>query len=126
MNWLGRIFTWWDGPTIGTQLFTWRKGTEVGRDGEGNIYYRSADGRRRWVIYNGPAEASRVPADWHLWLHGRDVPPPSERPIPTRSWEKPHVPNLTGSDEAYVPSGALTRGGLRARATGDYEAWVPE
>lgn len=128
MNWLGRIFTWWDGPTVGTWLFTRRHGVEVGRDAEVNVYYRSRDGKRRWVVYNGPAEASRVPADWHVWLHGagRDVRPPSERPIPAKRWEKPHAPNPTGTELAYVPSGALSRGGLRPRATGDYEAWVPE
>ena len=26
--------------------------------------------RRRWVLYRrGPVEASRVPPEWHAWLH---------------------------------------------------------
>lgn len=124
MGLLKRIFTWWDGATIGTQLFTWRAGEKVGSDAAGNVYYRARKGDRRWVIYNGPAEASRVPPEWHLWLHhASDTPGDAE--IPVKAWEKPHVPNLTGSDAAYVPSGALSAGGRRAAATGDYEAWTP-
>jgi NADH:ubiquinone oxidoreductase subunit len=41
-------------------------------------------------------------------------------------WEKDYVPNLTGTPSAYRPAGALERGGVRAAATGDYEAWTPE
>ncbi len=126
MKLLKRIFTWWDGATIGTQLFTARVGRKVGSDDAGNIYYRSKDGAKRWVIYNGPAEATRVPAEWHGWLHGNVDLPPSEQPPLIRTWEKPHEPNRTGTSEAYLPSGALEAGGRRAAATGDYEAWRPE
>jgi NADH:ubiquinone oxidoreductase subunit len=45
---------------------------------------------------------------------------------PRHSWEKPHVPNLTGTPLAYHPPGSVLRGGHRQRATGDYEPWVPE
>ena len=34
--------------------------------------------------------------------------------------------NATGTPAAYRPAGALERGGARAPATGDYEAWQPE
>ena len=64
-----RAVTWWNGSTLGTQLFTWRRGTKVGEDSEGNIYYRNADDSKRWVIFNGEAEASRVGPEWHGWLH---------------------------------------------------------
>ena len=75
MNFLGRFFTWWDGATIGTSLFSALNGKHVGTDAQGNRYYRggkkSVDGReRRWVIYSGANDASRVPAEWHGWLHG--------------------------------------------------------
>ena len=33
--------------------------------------------------------------------------------------------NLTGTANAYRPAGALESGGVRAAATGDYEAWNP-
>jgi NADH:ubiquinone oxidoreductase subunit len=129
MGLFGKIFTWWDGATIGTHLWSWRKGERVGSDAQGNIYYRSPakkNGReRRWVIYDGANDASRVPAEWHGWLHGAfDDVPESQLP-PPKIWEADYTPNATGTPEAYRPQGALERGGKRARATGDYEAWDP-
>lgn len=131
MSILGKIFTWWDGATIGTQLWSRRHGEQVGTDAQGNAYFRSRrkgpDGReRRWVIYQGANDASRVPAEWHGWLHGSlDGVPESDLP-PPRIWEVDYTPNATGTAEAYRPSGALERGGRRAAATGDYEAWSPD
>jgi NADH:ubiquinone oxidoreductase subunit len=125
MGMLGKIFTWWDGATIGTALFSALKGTKVGEDHQGNTYHESKDGRR-WVIYNGANDASRVPAEWHGWLHHTiDGPPESHLP-PPRVWEAEFTPNLTGTNKAYRPSGALEAGGKRQMATGDYEAWTPD
>lgn len=126
MSWLKTIFTWWNGPTLGTWLNTRLTGVEVGRDDQGNIYYRSKKGDRRWVIYPGDVEASLTPPEWHMWLHRQSATPPSETPLPEKAWEKPWQPNLTGSPGAHAPSGSLHASGVRARATGDYEAWVPE
>ncbi|MGH6798662.1 MAG: NADH:ubiquinone oxidoreductase subunit NDUFA12, partial [Roseiarcus sp.] len=42
------------------------------------------------------------------------------------SWQKPHLPNLTGTPLAYRPPGSVLEGGHRAPATGDYEPWTPE
>ena len=56
LNFIKRIFVWWDDQTIGTQLWTWRKGKKVGEDAAGNIYYTNAAGDRSWVIYNGDVE----------------------------------------------------------------------
>ena len=61
-----KIFTWWNGQTFGTQLWTWRFGELVGEDEQGNRYFRTSGGKidpalgfeRRWVIYNGYAEAT--------------------------------------------------------------------
>jgi len=131
MNVLRNIFTWWDGATIGTSLWSARHGASVGTDALGNAYFESkkadATGRkRRWVIYNGPNDASRVPPEWHGWLHGTHDSPPDQSLPPARRWEKSAIPNLTGTDAAYRPSGALEAGGRRAPATGDYEAWSPK
>ena len=63
-DWLLQIFTWWNGQTIGTRLHTWRFGKPVGEDERGNLFYQTADGKRRWVIYNGPAEASAIAPGW--------------------------------------------------------------
>lgn len=124
MSRISRLFTWWNGQTLGTQIFTWRQGRRVGEDEQGNIYYQNADGSRRWVIYDGEAEASRVPPDWHGWLHHTYDTPPTEAPLPRKAWEKPHLPNLSGSEAAYVPPGSLRApaGPVERR---DYEAWTP-
>jgi len=131
MSILGKIFTWWDGATLGTLLDSHRHGEQVGTDAQGNRYFRarkrSPDGReRRWVLYNGANDASRVPAEWHGWLHGTfDGVPESYLP-PARIFEVDYTPNATGTATAYRPQGALEQGGKRARATGDYEAWSPD
>jgi NADH:ubiquinone oxidoreductase subunit len=131
MGFFSKIFTWWDGATLGTMLDSAMRGEHVGTDGQGNKYFRAKkklpDGReRRWVIYNGANDASRVPAEWHGWLHGSfDGVPESHLP-PPRIWEVDFTPNATGSGDAYRPQGALERGGRRAAATGDYEAWSPD
>jgi NADH:ubiquinone oxidoreductase subunit len=135
MGILSKIFTWWDGATIGTALFSALKGEHVGTDAQGNEYYRakpkpaqatSAGRERRWVIYNGANDASRVPPEWHGWLHpSYDELPESHLP-PAKIWEADYTPNATGTLSAYRPQGALERGGRRAAATGDYEAWTPD
>lgn len=119
-----QIFTWWDGQTLGTQLWTWRKGERVGEDGAGNVFYRNADDSRRWVIFNGEVEASKVSPEWHGWLHRTWDEPPTEQPLVRKSWEKPHQENLTGTAMAYAPAGSLRRADPAPRA--DYEAWTPE
>ncbi len=112
--------------TFGTLLMTWWKGELVGDDQFGNRYYRDkADPKRRWVIYKGEAEASKTPPEWHAWLH-RTVDEPPLGPRAPIAWEKEHIPNLTGTMEAYRPAGSLLEPGRRPHATGDYEAWRPE
>ena len=126
MGLLAQIFTWWNGATMGTALFTRRHGRKVGTDSLGNIFYEGKKNGRRWVIYNGSNDASRIPPDWYAWIHGQIDGLPDEALPPVRKFEKPPVPNLTGTPEAYRPSGALERGGQRQAASGDYEAWIPE
>jgi NADH:ubiquinone oxidoreductase subunit len=124
-----RIFTWWNGATFGTLLHTRRKGTKVGTDEAGNTYYQGgtdSEGRtRRWVIYNGEADASRVPPGWHGWLHHRVDVAPSQEDYKAADWQKPHQANLTGSAAAYRPKGAMMGQEKRPAVTGDYDAWSP-
>lgn len=124
LNTLLRAVTWWNGATLNTQIFTARKGVKVGEDNEGNVFYRTADDSKRWVIFNGEAEASRVDPDWHGWLHRTWDEPPTDKPLPHKSWEKPHQENLTGTALAYTPAGSLRRPDPVERK--DYEAWSPE
>ena len=119
-----RAVTWWNGQTLNTQLYTWRKGHKVGEDAQGNVFYQSGDGARRWVIFNGEVEATRVSPEWHGWLHHTYQAPPTERPLPRKTWEKPHQENLTGTALAYAPAGSIRRQDPKDR--GDYEAWSPE
>lgn len=117
--------------TIGTLMYTWINGELVGTDEFGNRYYRarrdSIHGRqRRWVIYKGRPEASKVPPEWHAWLHHTTDEPLTELAAQNRPWQKAHKANPTGTADAYRPQGHDLRGGNRASATGDYEAWVPD
>jgi NADH:ubiquinone oxidoreductase subunit len=125
-----RLFAWWDGATLGALFDILRRARRVGQDQFGNVYYEerkpSLDGRpRRYVVYNGYADASRVPSDWHGWLHHTFADPPTTAPLRRKPWEKDHVPNLTGTVMAYHPKGSLARPGPRAETAGDYEAWTP-
>jgi NADH:ubiquinone oxidoreductase subunit len=115
--------------SFGTWLFTRLHGEVVGKDDAGNVYYvdRRTKGKkreRRWVIYRGEPEASKVTPEWHNWLHGLTGAPPSGKERP-RSWQRAYVPNQTGTDQAYRPPGHVLMGGQRAKATGDYEPWTP-
>jgi NADH:ubiquinone oxidoreductase subunit len=130
MGLLKNIFTWWEGATWGTALMTATRGKRVGSDANDNVYYESKkldQGRtRRWVIYAGANDASRVTPEWHGWLHGTlDNLPDVSLPAPRR-WEQEATPNLTGTMSAYRPAGAPEAGGKRAVASGDYHAWSPD
>ncbi|WP_375255553.1 NADH:ubiquinone oxidoreductase subunit NDUFA12 [Yoonia sp.] len=118
-----RMFTWWDGQSFGTQLWTRRNGTKVGEDAQGNVFYNNADDSRRWVIYDGDNEATRVSPEWHGWLHHTWDEPPTAENLPRKTWEKPHQPNLTGTMAAYAPAGSIRRNAPDERS--DYEAWTP-
>ena len=116
--------------TLGTLLHTWLHGVLVGTDEFGNRYYRGRGAKlhgreRRWVYFKGEADASRVPPEWHAWLHHTSDAPLTERAAQPRPWQKPHQPNATGSANAYRPPGHEYRGGHRQPASGDYEPWTP-
>jgi len=126
------LFAWWTGNTIGTRLYTARRGRLVGEDAYGNRYYEQRRGNgplgrpRRWVIYTDLAEATRVPPDWHGWLHHTHAAPPDDRKVQPRHWEREHRPNMTGTPAAYRPEGSILSSAKRPPATGDYEAWRPK
>ncbi|WP_397541905.1 NADH:ubiquinone oxidoreductase subunit NDUFA12 [Roseovarius salis] len=124
INTLLRAVTWWHGATLNTLFYTWRKGVRVGEDEQGNVFYRTHDDKKRWVIFNGEAEASRVSPDWHGWLHYTFKEPPTDQPLRHKPWERPHEENLTGTALAYAPAGSIRRADPVERH--DYEAWTPE
>ena len=113
-----------------TTLFSSAK--KVGTDSFGNRYYEAKARKgynhpRRWVLYKGDVEATRIPPEWHGWIHYQtdDIPNDNQKGF-RRKWQKPYTPNMTGTDKAYRPQGHLLEKGIRPSATGDYEAWSPE
>jgi NADH:ubiquinone oxidoreductase subunit len=122
-------FTWWNGATWGTMIGL-RGKSRMGDDSLGNVYWEggrdTAGRKRRWVIYNGANDSSRIPPEWFSWLHHQVDDVPDQSLPPPRRWQKDPLPNMTGTGDAYRPRGALEKGGKRAAATGDYEAWSPE
>jgi len=107
--------------TFGLRLYSWINGRYVGTDRSGNQYYearewftRAQKHLRRWVLYNGDPEPSKVCADWHHWLHHVEQDKPL---VDTRySWEKPHQQNTTGTQKAYFPTPPTHT---------SYESWAP-
>ena len=117
--------------TIGTKLHTLLHGRFIGRDEFGNRYFESKRTRkgeqhkRRWVMYHGLAEPSKVPPTWHGWLHHTLAAPLPGNGRKYR-WQKEHIPNLTGTTGRYLPAGHISKGGHRAQAAADYEPWSPQ
>ena len=133
LKFLKEFFTWWNGQTLGLRWYTSRKGEFVGEDEFGNKYYRAPSAlpesipERRWVIYNGYAEASSIPPGWHGWMHHKVDAPPTEVEHTPHEWQKPHQANPTGSSLAYRPPGSIVGGTPKSGdAEPDYQAWQPE
>lgn len=126
MGVLAKIFTWWNGATLGTALFTRMSGEQVGRDEDGNLYYRHKKDGRRWVIYSGANDGSRVPPGWQAWLRGTIDELPDKALPKKRRFETRPEPNLTGTMAAFRPDGALGSGKVRPASTGDYLPWTPD
>mgnify|MGYP003972870537 FL=1 len=121
------IFTWWNGQTLSTRIHTYLYGSLVGTDEFGNIYYTSkkkTDKSKRWVIYSGYADSSKVPASWHSWLHHVTDNIPNMN-INRKNWHKGHVPNLTGTSHAYKPPGSLLNDGIISSNKKYYTRWDP-
>ncbi|MBV8939624.1 MAG: NADH:ubiquinone oxidoreductase subunit NDUFA12 [Alphaproteobacteria bacterium] len=116
--------------TLTTRLFTLFNGRFIGEDPFGNRYYcgrRLLKGRRekRWVIYHGRAEPSKVTPEWHGWLHHTVDIPPTSKPRKRYFWQKPPQANLSGTAQAYLPPGHLRRGGRHAPTMSEYQPWQP-
>ena len=80
---------------------------KIGVDEYGNTYFTKKSyspknnfRERRFIIYNGIVEASKVPQRWNAWLHHVEEDPP-ENNVSKPSWSKKHSPNLTGTPFSY-------------------------
>ena len=121
------LFTWWNGDTIGTKLYTFLNGKKVGEDYLGNFYYESNDQKNRWCIYRDQSEASRISPEWNSWLRFiTNTRPPSNNL--TYDWQKRYNGNPTGLDSAYKPSllGMGEKNRDLKNFQSDYKAWKPE
>lgn len=118
--------------TVGTTLHTLLHGRYVGRDEFGNRYYKERRNpkhrrQKRWVIYKGLAEPSKVPPHWHAWLHyTTDAAPIEGVEVKKFRWQQGHLPNLTGTPHRYLPQGHVLKNAKRAPTTADYVPWKPE
>ena len=127
-----QIFSWWSSLTVGTRVWTNRHGRYVGTDEFGNHYYRTGKVdpnlgfERRWVIYAGESDGSLTPPGWYGWLHHTVDTAPTEENYQPREWQKPYIPNMTGTPDAYRPEGSVLRSGQRQPTGGDYGAWSPD
>lgn len=79
---------------------------QVGVDQFGNKYFIGRQKnylgkQKRFVLYKGMAEGSKVPALWHAWLHhlSDKIPAGGESYV----WQREYVPNLTGTKYAHNP-----------------------
>ena len=103
LTFLKKIFTWWNQDTLGTKLKTIFFGKLVGKDDLGNKYYESKNGKR-WVIYAGEIDASKIPVEWFSWIHFTSNKIENKHNLDKYSWQKPHQQNLTGTELAYHPN----------------------
>ena len=110
------------------RLFIRLSARRVGEDTVGNSDWESRRGLRdgrptRFVLYAGKAEATLVPPPWWGWLHHTTAEPLHE--ALAHAWQKPHLPNQTGTAGAYRPQGSELRQGVPVSPAGAYQAWTP-
>ena len=100
---------------------------KVGEDDYGNIYYVDKSKtptnnyrERRWIIYNGIVEASKVPQEWNAWLHHvtKNIP---KKTIRKPKWFKKHLPNQTGTMNSIIPKNKI----IKDKINNLYSTWKP-
>ena len=119
INFLKQIFTWWHKQTLGTFIYTLFTGKFSGSDQFGNKYYTNSKGKR-WVIYKNNIEASKIPPEWHSWIHFITVNIPNKK-SKKFLWQKQHEENLTGTNKAHRPEGSLALDSKKNMKK--YETW---
>ena len=119
INFFKQIFTWLHKQKVGTFIYTLFVGKFVWKDQFGNKYYKNSKGKK-WVIYYDNIEASKIPPEWHLWIHSGTVkiPQSTEKNF---SWQKKYEENLTGTERSYKPEGSLANN--QKKNMKKYETW---
>jgi NADH:ubiquinone oxidoreductase subunit len=110
---------------IATRILTYFTGKFVGKDYFGNSYYRSifkrAGKEKRWVIFSGMVEGSKIPPKWYRWIHYISDKLPIEEINEQHFWQQPYAPNHTGTDKAYYPIENKFRNNNQL----NYKSWNP-
>ena len=91
---LKQIFTWWNHQTLGTRIYTLFFGKFKGKDYFGNRYYQNKSGKR-WIIYNGEVDATKIPNEWYSWIHHLSNKIEYDQQLKKFSWQKKNIPNQT-------------------------------
>ena len=117
------IFTWWHNQTIGTRIWSFLNGYQVGKDKFGNLYMHNKNDSKRWVLYECQVDSSKVPPEWNGWLRftSNEIPTNEKR----YKWEKEHLKNQTGTKNSYYPSASVFRN-PRSKKRAEYEQWSPK
>ncbi len=120
---LKEIFTWWNSQTLGVRLWTYLNGRLVAEDENKNRYYSNKNDTRRWVVYSGEIDASKVTPEWNNWLRFTSDNIPTENDS-RHAWQQDHMPNQTGTINAYSPkSSSFNR--KKSDRDLEYEKWKP-
>ena len=120
MSFLKQLFTWWHRQTFGTFVYTLIFGRFVGEDEFGNKYYSDSKEKKRWVIYKKRVESTKIPPNWHSWIHFQTKNKPNlKRQL--FSWQKQHEENLTGTKRAHKPDGSMLNN--EKKDMKKYETW---
>ena len=118
---ISNLFIWWNGQTIGTKIYTKFFGNFVGTDEYGNNYFKSSNGTKRWVNYNGVCDASNISPSWHSWIHKTTDKVPS--------FEKDNL-SMRNSDDTYTEikkNGKYYPNNFKNNSIfNDYESWKPK
>ena len=73
-----------------------------GKDYFGNKYYQNKSGKR-WVIYNGEVDATKIPNEWYSWMHYLSNKIEHVQEL-KNSVGKKNEPNQTGTTKAFHPN----------------------
>ena len=105
---------------------------KIDEDQYGNSYYVSkrsknldTEDNKRIVMYKGITDPSKIPPKWHAWLHYMISTEDLQKDTEQYSWQKDHLPNLTGTKLAKFPLGHINYGVKREKVSADYNAWNP-
>jgi len=120
MSFLKQLFTWWHRQTFGTFVYTLIFGKFVGEDEFGNKYYSDSKEKKRWVIYKKRVESTKIPPNWHSWIHFQTKNKPNLKGQ-LFSWQKQHEENLTGTKRAHKPDGSMLNN--EKKDMKKYETW---